>query len=104
MIRPRVLLADDHPALLKATTALLKPQFDVVGTATDGTTVGSGPSAVTVLEQEVQCSPREERSSMKLSSYFTLPVLVFGFGLKYKCTAELDTGNRFVGRYLRFYR
>jgi DNA-binding NarL/FixJ family response regulator len=36
LIRPRVLLADDHPALLEATTALLKPQFDVVGTATNG--------------------------------------------------------------------
>ncbi len=36
MIRPRVLLADDHPALLDATTALLKPHFDIVGTATNG--------------------------------------------------------------------
>ena len=36
MIRPRVLLADDHPALLEATTALLKPEFDIVGTAVDG--------------------------------------------------------------------
>lgn len=41
MIRPRVLLADDHPALLEATTALLKRQFDVVGTATDGATLVS---------------------------------------------------------------
>jgi DNA-binding NarL/FixJ family response regulator len=29
-------LADDHPALLEATTGLLRPQFEVVGTATDG--------------------------------------------------------------------
>jgi DNA-binding NarL/FixJ family response regulator len=36
LIRPRILLADDHPALLAATTALLEPQFDIVGTATDG--------------------------------------------------------------------
>jgi DNA-binding NarL/FixJ family response regulator len=36
LIRPRVLLADDHPALLEATTALLGHQFEVVGTATDG--------------------------------------------------------------------
>jgi DNA-binding NarL/FixJ family response regulator len=36
LIRPRVLLADDHPALLEATTALLKPVFDIVGTAIDG--------------------------------------------------------------------
>jgi DNA-binding NarL/FixJ family response regulator len=41
LIRPRVLLADDHPALLKATTALLKLKFDVVGTATDGATLVS---------------------------------------------------------------
>lgn len=41
MIRPRVLLADDHPALLNATTALLRPQFDVVGTTTDGATLVS---------------------------------------------------------------
>ena len=36
MIRPRILLADDHPALLKATTNLLKPVFNIVGTAVDG--------------------------------------------------------------------
>ena len=36
MIRPRVLLADDHLALLKAEIALLSPYFDVVGTAADG--------------------------------------------------------------------
>ena len=41
MLRPRVLQADDHPALLKATSALLKRQFDVVGTATDGATLVS---------------------------------------------------------------
>jgi DNA-binding NarL/FixJ family response regulator len=35
-MRPRILLADDHPAVLKATTALLEPQFDIVGNATDG--------------------------------------------------------------------
>jgi DNA-binding NarL/FixJ family response regulator len=36
-----VLLADDHPALLEATTTLLKRQFDVVGTTTDGATLVS---------------------------------------------------------------
>ena len=41
MIRPRVLVADDYPALLQATAALLKPHFDVVGTATDGATLVS---------------------------------------------------------------
>jgi DNA-binding NarL/FixJ family response regulator len=41
LIRPRVLLADDHPALLEATTALLKRQFDVVGTTTNGATLVS---------------------------------------------------------------
>ena len=41
MIRPRVLVADDYPSLLEATAALLKPQFDVVGSATDGATLVS---------------------------------------------------------------
>jgi DNA-binding NarL/FixJ family response regulator len=41
LIRPRVLVADDYPALLEATAALLKPQFDVVGSATDGATLVS---------------------------------------------------------------
>ena len=36
MNRPRVLLADDHPALLEAEIALLAPYFDVVGTAANG--------------------------------------------------------------------
>jgi DNA-binding NarL/FixJ family response regulator len=33
---PRLLLADDHQALLEAEIALLSPYFDVVGTAADG--------------------------------------------------------------------
>jgi len=41
LIRPRVLVADDYPSLLEVTAALLKPQFDVVGTATDGATLVS---------------------------------------------------------------
>jgi DNA-binding NarL/FixJ family response regulator len=41
LIRPRVLVADDYPALREATAALLRPQFDVVGTATDGATLVS---------------------------------------------------------------
>lgn len=36
MIRPRLLLADDHPSVLKATDLLLKAHFEIVGTATDG--------------------------------------------------------------------
>ena len=36
LIRPRVLLADDHPALLRGASALLEPQFEVVGNAKDG--------------------------------------------------------------------
>jgi DNA-binding NarL/FixJ family response regulator len=36
MTRPRILLADDHSMLLDAFRALLEPEFDVVGTATDG--------------------------------------------------------------------
>jgi DNA-binding NarL/FixJ family response regulator len=34
--RPRLLLADDHLAMLAAETALLSLYFDVVGTAADG--------------------------------------------------------------------
>jgi len=41
LMRPRVLLADDHPAVLRATIALLKPQFDIVGSATDGASLVS---------------------------------------------------------------
>ena len=40
-MRPRILLADDHPAVLKATNALLKARFDIVGNATDGPTLVS---------------------------------------------------------------
>jgi DNA-binding NarL/FixJ family response regulator len=36
VIRPRILLADDHTMLLEAFKALLEPEFDVVGTVTDG--------------------------------------------------------------------
>lgn len=35
-MRPRVLLADKHPAVLRAATALLKPRFEIVGSTTDG--------------------------------------------------------------------
>jgi len=35
-MRPRILLADDHTMLLEAFRALLEPEFEVVGTATDG--------------------------------------------------------------------
>jgi DNA-binding NarL/FixJ family response regulator len=36
MARSRILLADDHAMLLDAFRALLEPEFDVVGTVTDG--------------------------------------------------------------------
>ncbi len=35
-MKPRILLADDHPPLLEAASILLKPHFDLVGIATDG--------------------------------------------------------------------
>lgn len=35
-MKPRILLADDHPPLLEAASALLKPHFEVVGIVTDG--------------------------------------------------------------------
>jgi DNA-binding NarL/FixJ family response regulator len=41
LIRPRVLLADDHSAFLERTAALLKPQFEIVGTVADGTALVS---------------------------------------------------------------
>jgi DNA-binding NarL/FixJ family response regulator len=36
MMRPRILLADDHSLLLDAFSNLLEQKYDVVGTATDG--------------------------------------------------------------------
>lgn len=36
MNRPRVLLADDHVPLLEAASALLRSEFEVIGTARDG--------------------------------------------------------------------
>jgi len=36
LVRPRVFLADDHSPLLEAETDLLRPHFDIVGTAMDG--------------------------------------------------------------------
>jgi DNA-binding NarL/FixJ family response regulator len=39
MTRPRILMADDHLMLLEAFRALLEPDFDVVGTVTDGRTL-----------------------------------------------------------------
>jgi len=36
VIRPRLVLADDHEEILQVEAALLKPHFDVVGVAHDG--------------------------------------------------------------------
>ena len=36
MKRPRVILADDHALLLDAVKNLIEPEFEVVGTFTDG--------------------------------------------------------------------
>jgi DNA-binding NarL/FixJ family response regulator len=41
VLRPRVFLADDHPELLNALTTLLRPHFDLVGTASDGASLVS---------------------------------------------------------------
>jgi DNA-binding NarL/FixJ family response regulator len=41
LIRPRILLADDHSALLEGIAALLMPQFDIVGTVANGTALVS---------------------------------------------------------------
>jgi DNA-binding NarL/FixJ family response regulator len=36
MVRPRLLLADDHTLVVEAFTKLLEPEFEVAGTVTDG--------------------------------------------------------------------
>jgi DNA-binding NarL/FixJ family response regulator len=41
LIRPRVLLADDHLKFLEAEIALLRPHCEVVGTASDGASLVS---------------------------------------------------------------
>ncbi len=41
MIRPRILLADDHHELLEAEIALLLPHFELVGVTTDGVSLVS---------------------------------------------------------------
>ena len=41
MIRPRVLLADDHAEFLEAEVVLLRPHFELVGTASDGVSLVS---------------------------------------------------------------
>ncbi len=46
MRRPRILLADDHPAILKKVTGLLEPEFDVVGTVADGQALISAAAAL----------------------------------------------------------
>lgn len=35
-MKAKVLLADDHPPLVEAVFAILKPHYDIVGVATDG--------------------------------------------------------------------
>jgi DNA-binding NarL/FixJ family response regulator len=40
-MKTKVLLADDHPPLVDAAVAILKPHFDIVGIATDGATLVS---------------------------------------------------------------
>ena len=41
MLRPRVLLADDHAEFLKVEIALVRPHFELVGTASDGVSLVS---------------------------------------------------------------
>ena len=50
MPRARVLLADDHQAILELVTRLLTPDFEVVGTVGDGPAVLDG---VTTLKPDV---------------------------------------------------
>jgi DNA-binding NarL/FixJ family response regulator len=39
LIRPRILVAESHPVLRRATVELLTSNFDVVGSVADGTTL-----------------------------------------------------------------
>jgi len=39
MVKPRLLLADDHTLVVEAFTKLLEPEFEVAGTVTDGLTL-----------------------------------------------------------------
>jgi DNA-binding NarL/FixJ family response regulator len=39
MSAPRVLLADSSPAVLEAVTRMLEPEFDVIGTVRDGSSL-----------------------------------------------------------------
>ena len=41
MVRPRIFLADDHSGFLQAEMALLRPHFELVGTARDGVSLVS---------------------------------------------------------------
>ena len=41
LIRPRILLADDHLEFMEAEIAFLRPHFEVVGTASDGASLVS---------------------------------------------------------------
>jgi DNA-binding NarL/FixJ family response regulator len=42
MIRPRIILADDHTLILEALKKLIEPEFDVVGTFSDGLALVEG--------------------------------------------------------------
>ena len=46
MKRPRVILADDHPLMMDAIKNLLDPQFEIVGTFTDGHKLVDGAPAL----------------------------------------------------------
>jgi DNA-binding NarL/FixJ family response regulator len=46
MRRPRVILADDHPLMMDALKNLLDPQFEIVGTFTDGHKLVEGAPAL----------------------------------------------------------
>ena len=42
MTRPRIILADDHTLVLDALKNLIEPEFDVVGTFSDGISLVEG--------------------------------------------------------------
>lgn len=63
MLKPRIVLADDHVLLLEAFCKLLEPKYQVVGTATDGR------QALELVEQEHPVAVVMDVSMPKLGGF-----------------------------------
>ncbi len=80
MGKPRVLLADDHTLVAEAFSRLLEPQFEVVGTASDGRAL---------LEKAVQLKPDVILLDLSKIAADVLRRWASGFLLKKSASAEL---------------